>query len=191
MLIYRLQNTLNFTQELQWQELVKQTLGENVHHSRQRGFCLAREALRDCFKAYNLPLEINDLQMVHFDALKTYPDYTLSLSHSSEWGAALVGERSRYVSVGIDIEPLSRIVKPLILERIAHSRDHSYSPLETWALKEASFKAIMNTRRFEKPIEFSSIRLLDQGWSHSTGLSGPSIIETNSGQLVARSWLEK
>jgi hypothetical protein len=190
MLRLRLEDTLNFTQESEWKQLAASTLGLEVHPNRRQGFLLSRQALQKAFLDFGITVEVLHLQLDHYDALKNFPDYTLSLAHTSLWGAALVGEKKKFVSVGIDIEPLKRIVKDPILQRISHPEDLKLEPIVHWALKEATFKTIMNTRGFDQNPEFSSILLGDKVWSHSSGLAGKWDLEFTSELVVAKAWME-
>ncbi len=190
MLCFRLNDTLNLSQENEWNSLAENTIGRDVHPSRVKGFLLSRQALVQAFSQFGKTLEVSDLILDQFDALKGLPDYTLSLSHTPKWGAAIVGERKLFVSVGIDIEPTERMVKTAITERISHPSDIKLEPIVHWALKEACFKALMNTRRFNQNPEFSSILLSDKSWSHFSGLSGKWDLEFTSELVVAKAWLE-
>lgn len=190
MLTFRLRKTLISTQESEWNELVTQTLGADVHPKRAHSFCLAREALRDCFQELGIKLSVKDIQLEGYAHLQGHPSLTLSLSHTAEWGAALVGNSSEYASLGIDIEPLERVVKPMILARVSHAEDIDMSPIHLWALKEASFKALMNTGTFEVPQEFSSIKISEGKWNHSpSGINGEWKIEQQEGMILALAWI--
>ena len=190
MLHLRLENTLNFTQETDWNSLAANNLGHDVHPNRKMGFLLSRQALVQAFSHFGKTLKVSDLVLEHFDALRGFPEYTLSLSHTAQWGAALVAERKQFVSVGIDIEPADRVVKAAITQRISHPSDVQLEPIVHWALKEACFKSLMNTRRFASNPEFSSILLSDKSWSHSSGVSGKWDVEFTSELVVAKAWLE-
>lgn len=190
MYTFRLSKTLISTQESDWSQLVEEQLGKDIHPNRARGFCLAREALRECFAEYGDQLSIKDLVLENFGQLKNHPFKTLSLSHTTDWGAAVLGKSTDYRSLGIDIEPLERVVKPMILARISHPEDLDLSPIHLWALKEAVFKALMNTAQFEAPVEFSSIKISDAVWSHSpSGNCGEWKIEYQDGLIVALAWI--
>lgn len=190
MLHFQLLNTLKITQELEWHKLAHEVLGANVHPGRVQGFCLARAALKECFFHEGITLAIHELQMDHHDALKGYPTYTLSLSHTPLWGAAVLGSRTKYRSLGVDIEPQERVVKPFVLERISNQNDKTFSPIELWSLKEATFKALMNTRQFSKPEEFSSIEIHDQTWRHPpSGFEGEWQLDQQNGLVIATAWM--
>jgi phosphopantetheinyl transferase (holo-ACP synthase) len=190
MLTFRLKNSLIPSEADSWKQLVTQSLGEDVHPKRALGFCLAREALRECLGALNIHLGVKDLVLKGFGQVTGVDAVQLSLSHSSDFGAAVVADASKIISVGIDLEPLSRVVKPLILARVSHPQDLDLSPLSIWALKEAIFKCLMNTHKFEQPLEFSSIRIGDQSWSQESGLAGDWKLVQEQGQLVALAWIK-
>lgn len=190
MLTYRLKKSLSFSEESIWNELVTETLGEGVHPKRAQGFCLAREALRESLTVLDIHLGVKDLVLEGFGEVKGVNGVKVSLSHSSEWGAAVVTNSREIISVGIDIEPLSRVVKPMILERVSHLEDIKLPPLSIWALKEAIFKCLMNTHKFDQPLEFSSIQIKDQGWIQESGLTGEWKLEEQQGQLVALAWIK-
>lgn len=190
MLTFYLKSSLSPYEADSWKQLVTASLGEDVHPKRALGFCLAREALRECLKELNIQLGVKDLVLKGFGQVEGMDSLQVSLSHSSEFGAAVVADASKIVSVGIDLEPLSRVVKPLILARVSHPQDLDLSPLSIWALKEAIFKCLMNTHKFEHPIEFSSIRIGDQTWlQEMSGITGEWKLEQEQGQLVALAWI--
>ena len=103
----------------------------------------------------------------------------------------MLADRIFFRSVGIDIEREDRVVKDSIRERIAHKDDANFRNIEQWCLKEAAFKALMNTEQFEKPVEFSSICIGKESWSHSpSGLKGKWEMETIKLFVVARAFLQ-
>lgn len=191
MLTYRLIKSLSPTDDTQWKQLVKTVLGEDVHPGRVKGFCLSREALKQCLAERGIHISIPDLLLESFAAVKGQDSLTISLSHTPEWGAAVIGEAKNFISVGIDIEPLERIVKPMILERISHPDDLNLSPLSLWTLKEASFKATMNTGKFEHSVEFSSLKISEGKWTHvPSQLQGEWKLEEQQGLIVALAWIK-
>lgn len=191
MLTYRLVNNLKLTEDSQWEELVQKTLGSGVHPSRQKGFCFARQALRDCLSFLGSNLTIAQLHLENYRSLRDFPELTLSISHTASWGAAVVASSKDYLSVGIDIEPTERVVKEAILKRVSHPLDSSLRPIEIWSLKEAAFKALMNTGRYERNEEFSSILISKMGWSHpSSHISGDWEIKVEEGMVIALAWIK-
>lgn len=189
MLTYHLKNSLIPSEETDWKALVEEALGENVHPKRALGFCLAREALRECFLHFNIRLSIHELAVKKFHQLEHHPSLTISLAHSGNWGAAVVAKKSSVASIGIDIESTDRSVKPAIIERISHPQDLVLPSLSMWVLKEAIFKSTMNTGKFELPVEFSSLKIQDSTWSHESGLKGKWKLEEQSGLLIALAWI--
>ncbi|MBA2404062.1 MAG: 4'-phosphopantetheinyl transferase superfamily protein [Bdellovibrionales bacterium] len=190
MLTYHLTKTLTSPKD-EWDQLVLSELGENIHPKRIHGFCLSREALKLCFADRGIDLKVTDLKLKNFGAVKNQNSLTISLSHTPEFGAALIADKRKIISVGIDIEPVQRIVKPSILERISHPEDLKLEPLATWSLKEATFKAIMNTGKFLLPVEFSSIKINHHSWLHAdSNLAGEWKLEQEQGLMVALAWIK-
>jgi hypothetical protein len=192
MLIYELKNSINATEESMWMELAQTQLGSGVHPDRAKGHALARAALRDCFLRQGIHLLIPQIILKNFDRLINFDTWTISLSHTKDWGAAIMAPRSDYLSVGIDIESLSRSVKPAITERISHPLDIASKDLERWVIKESAFKALMNTGEFSHPQDFSSIVIGKGEWLHDpSGISGNwNLLEQNN-LCLALSWIEK
>ena len=191
MLTYQIKKSLMPAQDFQWKHLVRNVLGEGVHVQRELGFCLAREALIACFLQRGIKLEIPDLVLEKFSAVKGQSSLTVSLSHAKDWGAAVVASAKEVISVGIDIEPQDRVVKPMILERISHPEDLPLHPLWLWSLKEASFKALMNTGKFEKPVEFSSLQITQAYWLHeASNTQGEWKVDEDQGLIIALAWIK-
>ncbi len=192
MLTWKMTQTLTQSDSVSWEKLVKETLGSGVHPGRAHGFCLAREALRLCLIERGLHLPIAKLKLETFDQLEDLPKLTLSLSHTGQWGAALVGDRHEYQSLGIDVESTLRKVNPDVLKRISHPMDADLASLELWCLKEATFKALMNTRQFEKNIEFRDLCIQSptQTWHHTSGLQGEWSLATLHDQVLAMAWIK-
>ncbi|MFP5385214.1 MAG: 4'-phosphopantetheinyl transferase family protein [Bacteriovoracia bacterium] len=176
----------------QWDLLVKLTLGENIHSERKKSFILSRRALQLCLEEQGVHLRPHELILLKYSTLKDFPEFTLSLAHTKGSGAALLADSSTYRSVGIDIESIHRPVKESVIKRVGHSDDDgSLRNIELWCLKEAAFKAIMNTGDFEKPVEFSSIRISTGLWSHSpSGVEGEWDLEIQNGIVIARAFLK-
>lgn len=190
MLTYQLVNNLNIDEDPQWHELTLMSLGPDTHPSRIKGFCLGREALRSCLKMLGLEISITQLQLENYKGLKKFPDLNLSISHTKDFGAAVVASKDQTVSVGIDIEPLSRLVKAPIIDRISHPGDAKLEPIVLWALKEAAFKALMNTGRFEQNEEFSSLLISEDGWGHPpSGVLGEWKTEVQDDVIIALAWI--
>lgn len=175
----------------QWEKLAEKVLGTEVHPNRMRGFILSRQALLECLRESGHTISIDQLTLSDYCSLTAFPQFTISLSHTSEKGAALIADRKNFRSVGIDIEQEHRVVKESILQRISHPHDLKLRNIEIWCLKEAVFKALMNSGNFEKPLEFSSILIEDQRWSHPPSkLSGEWELESQNQYIIARAFLK-
>lgn len=189
---WKLAKTLTNSLDPEWETLSSLTLGDAVHSDRKNGFLLARQALQNCLEEVGMKVSPLGLNLRNFHQLEDVEQFTISLSHTSECGAAMIADRKIFRSVGIDVEREDRIVKATIHERIAHNDDANFRNIELWCLKEAAFKALMNTDDFEKPVEFSSICIGKDSWSHSpTGLEGKWELETIKPFVVARAFLRK
>ena len=188
---YHILKNLILTQEPRWMSLVKTVLGDDIHPQRAHDFALSRGALQLCLGKLGINLTIEELILEDYCTVKGQDSLTISLSHTSDWGAAVVAAKKEYVSVGIDIEPLTRGVKPAILERISHAADHDLPGLNLWSVKEASFKALMNTKNFPHPIEFSSIKISNNVWEHpESSTHGEWEVQEEQGLLVALAWIK-
>lgn len=191
MVTWKLSKTLSNPKDPEWDLLIKSSLGEGVHSDRIMGFLLSREALKDALKNMGKDLTPGQLFLEDYSTIRGLPQFTISLSHTPLCGAALVSERKFFRSLGIDIEMSERLVKDSIIERISHPEDLKLRNIELWCLKEAVFKALMNTKLFPKPIEFSSIKISKEHWSHSpSSLEGKWELETITPFVIARAFLE-
>jgi 4'-phosphopantetheinyl transferase EntD len=178
-------------EDAEWKKLTTDLVGPNIHPDRARGFVFSRQALRECLEEYGHALGIQDLIVENYHQLKGHDSLTLSLSHTPLWGAALIAEKKTYLSVGIDIEPLDRLVKKPILERISHPQDITLNGIALWSLKEASFKALMNTGKFDHPVEFSSLKISQNKWTHSpTMIQGEWQQIQENGLIVSKAWIK-
>jgi 4'-phosphopantetheinyl transferase EntD len=175
----------------EWEKLVISQFPEGVHPKRKEGFLLARSSLRDCFRSVELDCPIQSLALRDFSHLEILPQFTISLSHTNQCGAAFIALRKDFRSVGIDVEHEERIVKPSVMERIKNPIDINLREIELWCLKEAAFKALMNSGKFQSPIEFSSISIEKNKWTHlETNLTGSWELSNLKPFVVARSLLE-
>lgn len=189
--IWKIVSTFSESQAAQWEAYVETSLGPGIHPARKQGHILAREALRLVLCEQGEAPQISDLFVRDYHSLERWPDLTLSLSHSKSSGAALLADRERYLSVGIDIEEEERHVKASILARVSHPEDISLRNIELWCLKEAVFKCLMNSGRFEKPFEFAEIQLLEKRWKHSPSrLEGEWKIIISEQHVIALAYLE-
>lgn len=187
---WQLTQTLNEKEREQWTELARLELGENVHPDRIRGFVLGREALRLCFSKFGLPIGISELKIKNYNHLTNHSSVTFSLSHTHLIGVAILGEKQIYCGLGIDVELENRQVKDAVIERISNKNDLSLEKINLWCVKEAAFKALMNTGRFSRNIEFSDIAIGSGVFSHSPSkLSGEWELENPKPFVVARAWI--
>jgi phosphopantetheinyl transferase (holo-ACP synthase) len=189
MLTWRLAKEITQPENQSW-KILTTALGENPHPDRIRGFLLSREALRLAFFERGINLQIPELQLLNFNQLIDENNYILSLSHTKEWGAAVIADKSRYRSIGIDIEKTDREVKPEIFQRISHAQDFKTDSVRIWSLKEAIFKTLMNTSLFEKNVAFGDIKISSHSWEHSGGLKGSWSTQDKEGLIVALAWME-
>jgi hypothetical protein len=190
MLTWNLSKTLSNPNDPEWEVLSISSLSTDVHSDRKNGFLLSRQALIYALKDQGLEISAGALQLVSYSQIRDLPQFTISLSHTKTAGAALVADRKTFRSVGIDIEQEERVVKDSIIERISHPEDANLRNIELWCLKEAVFKTLMNTGEFEKPLEFSSIRIEDKKWSHSpSGYEGEWVFELVRPFVMAKAFL--
>lgn len=190
MLTWNLTKTLSKPNDPEWEMLIKFSLPDDVHSDRKNGFLLSRQALISALKDQGLEISAGALQLVTHSQIRDLPQFTISLSHTKIAGAALVADRKNYRSVGIDIEQEERIVKDSIRDRIAHPDDKNLRNIELWCLKEAAFKTLMNTQKFEKLLEFSSICIGEKKWTHSpSGLEGEWELEFIKPFVIAKAFL--
>jgi 4'-phosphopantetheinyl transferase EntD len=184
-------STFRQAQAPEWEAYVERSLGSKIHPARKHSHILAREALRLILCEIGEAPAISDLIIKDYHSLEKWPEFTLSLSHSKTRGAALLAKKENYLSVGIDIEEEERHIKEAILKRVTHPNDLSLRNIELWCLKEAVFKCLMNSGRFEKPFEFSEIQLLDKRWKHSPSkLEGEWKIIISEQHVIAMAFLE-
>lgn len=183
--------TLRKPNDPEWDQLIKISLGEGINPNRVNGFLLAREALIKCFNDRGIKVSIKELELARYHQVIKFPQFTVSLSHTKECGAALIADRNAYRSVGIDIERETRQVKDSVSQRVSHPQDEQLRKIELWCLKEAVFKTLMNTELFEKNVEFSSIQIAKDHWFHSpSNLKGEWTCEIIDSFVVAKAFLK-
>jgi 4'-phosphopantetheinyl transferase EntD len=176
--------------EAAWLQLAQAQLGHPTHADRLRGFSLAREALRRLLESVGENPQIDDLALSQPNQLEKYPQFTCSLSHTAQLGAAMLASGAEYLAVGIDIEQRNRQLRPAVLARISHQNDLALAGLKIWCLKEAAFKALMNSGQFERPVEFSSIQIKAEGWQREQ-ISGEWELHEQQDHYVALAWIKK
>lgn len=116
------------------------------YESKQRNwqFYLSRIALSKCLNlsGERQDISIEELEIFNNLYLKKFPHISVSISHTTDYGAAVCADSDKYLSLGIDIEKCSRSFNQKILKFYEHEFDSKYLPLELWTKKEAAFKAI-------------------------------------------------
>jgi phosphopantetheinyl transferase (holo-ACP synthase) len=188
---WELAQTLQNPKNPDWDKLSLDHLEDGVNPKRKHGFLLARQALKSCFRKRGIDINILDLKLQKYSQVSGFPEFTISLSHTKDAGAAIVEDAKIFRSVGIDIEQETRPVKDSVLGRISHPEDERLRNIELWCLKEAVFKTLMNTGLFEKNVEFASIKIAKDHWLHSpTKLQGEWSCEVINSFVLARAYLK-
>ena len=131
---------------------------ETASLTSSRSSYMARKALIKCLNINSLPHKWEDLEQNHFHNLKNAPEQLSSLSHTKNWGAAVIASAKHYDSLGIDIELKERKFPQQAEHYFLNSQDEleGLTNLEKWSLKEASFKAAhsyMKARNKKKPVK--------------------------------------
>jgi phosphopantetheinyl transferase (holo-ACP synthase) len=105
----------------------------------------SREALEFLLKSHGYSIDPCDINLLKFSTVEGVDDLFVSLSHTSpNLAAAVVGEKSIFQSVGIDLEKSGRQMK---INSGHHFLNESDDPelhnelLKGWCKKEAAFKA--------------------------------------------------
>lgn len=187
---WKMTQTLSLPQDPGWDKLIQKLYPNDIHKNLKQETLLSRQALLLACEELGIKLEIEDLILKGYSEIIKLPQYTISLSHTKNCGAAMVADKKSFLSVGIDIELSARVVGQNIHQRIGHPEDLNLPSIEIWCLKEAAFKAMMNSGKFEKPQEFSSIKVSDKCWSHSaSGIEGEWELETSHEFIIARAFL--
>ena len=190
MYVWKMSQTLTEPIDPEWQKLLTLAFGDSVHPERKKSFLLSRIALQNCLKEQGLCLNPSELVLNNHHEITCAKQFTLSLSHSKNIGAALVADRVSYRSVGIDVELKERIVKDSVCEKIANPKDCALRNIDLWCLKEAAFKTLMNTGLFDLPLTFSSITIAQDHWVHMPSkLFGQWELEIVRPFVVARAFL--
>jgi phosphopantetheinyl transferase (holo-ACP synthase) len=122
---------------------------------KEKQWLSSRWALKQALSQLAPEVEIKnylDLQTSKYHSLKGNPHLLVSLSHSDQFGCAIVANRSDIVGVGIDIEKIDRPIKEGIQKFFKNGNDKLSPPsflnkikihpdLPLWCAKEAAFKA--------------------------------------------------
>lgn len=154
-------------------DLISLSYPPPLHPGRAAGLYSSRTSLLGNLRKIHPEAEFKDLALKGHGELEHYPDLCLSLSHSAHAGASALGRKEDYLSLGIDIEPLDRLVKENIIQRVTTSHDLKLSNRELWCLKEAIYKCVSNSQLFSGTLEFKDMQIRETNWIHSpSGLQG-------------------
>lgn len=105
--------------------------------------CL-RELLQNFFPSTSDQITLETLEIENYHTLKTFPQFLISLSHTSTSAVAAIAERKNFLGIGIDIEESGRVLSPHTHHHFINDQDslQNWTPLQLWVLKEAAFKAL-------------------------------------------------
>lgn len=190
-MIYKVTKHLTHPSDPAWELLTSFTLQSNAHPQRVQSFRLAREALRLALLEYEKEVHLADLVLLDYHRLEKFPEYRISLTHNKTYGAAVIAPSFECLSVGIDIEDINRQTRPDVMEKIRHPQDAELAPLERWCLKEAAYKALVNSKRVMGAQKFSEIFVSKQQWTHApSGVNGMCEMHFLEGQILAIAWIQ-
>jgi hypothetical protein len=150
----------------------------------------SRQAIENCLNSAGLIS--HDLGIVDHLYLRQYPEYAVSLAHTAEWGAAIIGKRPKFLSIGIDLEKADRKVSKKIHKFFINSNDQvGLEPLEIWVRKEAAFKAFFPLRDRQnlfKTYVLNDLWLIDNyfGLNGSRYPLGEVVSESYKGLILAK-----
>lgn len=109
----------------------------------------SRLALLKCLEEMGMPLPLTRLESSNHLHLDHYPHILTSISHTEYsqgqfLSAAVIGHKSQYRSLGIDIEDKNREVHARIISKFQNPKDkiENLEIIDYWTLKEAAFKAL-------------------------------------------------
>lgn len=188
---WKITQTYSNTQESEWSHLTDLTLGKAVHPGRRLGFILSREALRQNLEAVGETPAVEDLILKDYHSLEKWPQYTISLSHTKNAGAALIANRANFLSVGIDVELADRVVSEAVVNRMAHPKDLNLRKLYLWSIKEAAYKCLMNSQKGISAFEFRDFCITKDSWLHvPSNLQGTWELHSPTPFVVALAFLK-
>ncbi len=137
-----------------------------AHHS-------ARVALNNCLgqKTY----DYEKLEIINHHYLKNWPQFKVSLSHTSEMAMACISDKVE--SIGIDLEKSDR---PLSQDQYKYFKndldDPSIEPLKLWIIKEAAYKALSPLVPSEDKLVLGKIPIYDNSF-HYKDFKGQYLFE--------------
>lgn len=124
----------------EWLTVAEKELGD-FHKNRKLEWSLGRYALELAFAEKNIKFEKKNYKFLGFQEMAENPEWIFSLSHSKNWGAALLLPKRNFAGVGLDIELKTRNLTSAIKERMAHAED-KIEGLLLWSIKEAAYKTL-------------------------------------------------
>lgn len=116
--------------------------------ARAQEYYISRLALFDCLKQKKtvaLRTNAEDLRIVNNLYLELFPEILASISHTQNFGAAVIADCNKYRSIGIDIELKSRTINPQVEKYFINQSDSLEDQQDiffSWIKKEAAFKAV-------------------------------------------------
>ena len=103
---------------------------------------LSRKALQAVAQLAGQVLGPSDLVLNHHHYIDKCPDHFFSLSHTTDYAAAIVVSSNAYLGAGIDIELKQREFTASHHRFFTHKEDDQDIPkLNLWCIKEAIYKA--------------------------------------------------
>lgn len=130
----------------------------------------SRPALKKAIEGFlgqTVSTEITIKDHLHLDK---FPHILVSLSHTKNIGAALLGNSPELLSIGLDLEVASRLVEERAKKFFFNDNDAPLSLLELWCLKEAVFKALDPVKeqfKLNGPILFTNLIVGPDQWRHA------------------------
>lgn len=186
---WRLVQTLDEQKQKAWIEIASKQIS-SVHPKRLQGFALSREALYQCLENIGQTPEQSSLPLLNFSTLNEFPELTLSLTHTENAGGAILGLRSQYRSLGIDVELKTREVRDDVIEKLSNPKDGNLRNLEMWCLKEAAFKCLSNAQVLSSAPLYRDLEVQSSSWlHHPTGHRGDlTLVESDQFFIALASW---
>jgi 4'-phosphopantetheinyl transferase EntD len=172
----------------EWWQLAHKRM-PHVHENRKIEWALSRSALSMMLGKLGYFFSPGELVFKGYHQLENLPLLRYSLSHSKNFAAVMVGHGHRVSTLGIDVEMKHRQIAPAIVQKLAHPEDVALTPLETWALKEAAFKALPEMA--QEGIWLNSICLQEkqQFRLDKSPFKGKWALSEERELLVAKAWM--
>ena len=109
---------------------------------------------------------LNAPAVLDFNRISKWDTTFFSISHTTTCGGWVTSKSP----IGIDLEPLNRVISPRVAQRItlANEEGLGLSPLQIWCAKEAAFKAVAAVSQIKTMTEIN-IRPLKKNIFSKTG----------------------